>query len=179
MTVETHLVERRNGDGARVEADDLYENESYEQDERGPNQTTYWESDVERAVTSRRRQRQLKRALELQEGQHTTHGESRGSQNNAEDTRRVAETFSSKLDMTPYQRRRVAHLVTDVLDINSFGPYSREKVILSVVNVVAREDMAYGGELMEDRDDFKALLEDVDADLDELRRLRGLVSDRL
>jgi len=86
------------------------------------------------------------------------------------------------LDMAASQKERIKHLVIDVLNLRSYGPYSSEKIILAVINVVAREQ----GRFIEDEDGFEKLMADVEIthddgkpDKDTMRRLRELTRDRM
>lgn len=147
-------------------------------DQRANTRTTYFESDVDSLAVSKRRKRTLKRILKRQEGQHVNSEkyDSRGQQNHNEDKRRMARTLAGQADLTASQRDRVEHLITDVLSITSFGQYSTEQVVLGTVNVVARED----GRWIEDEPQFHDLMSDVGIEsLDTIKRLRGLVRDRL
>lgn len=185
MGVHPHELSREEGDGAGDEIDDLYDSEEYQtKDQRAETRTTYYESDIDKHVTDPRLAKQLRRALQWQEGQYTTseNDKSRGQQNHEEDKRRVVGTLGSQLDLTKQQKARTEHLVLDVISVNSFGSYSMEQVTLAVINVVARES----GRWIEDENDFRNYMERVGikngeghADLDTMRRLRALVRERV
>lgn len=184
MGVHEHNVARAEGDGAGDEIDDLYDGEEYQtKDQRAETRTTFYERDIEQHCTSKRQANQLKRALRLQEGEHVNgSGKSRGSQNNEEDKRRLVGTIGSQLSLTQAQKARVEHLVLDVMSVNSFGRYSMEQVILATINVVAREH----GRWIEDEEEFREYAEQVGltndqgrADMDTIKRLRGLVRERV
>lgn len=180
MAVHEHEVARAEGDGAGDEIDDLYDGEEYQtKDQRAETRTTFYERDIDKHCTSRRQANQLKRALRLHEGERKPN---RGQENYKEDKRRLIGIIGSQLDLTNGQKQRVKHLVMDVMSVNSFGYYSSEQVILATVNVVVRED----GRWIEDEDDFRDYMEQVGitndedrADLDTMKRLRGLVRDRI
>lgn len=184
MGVHEHQVARAEGDGAGDEIDDLYDGEEYQtKDERAETRTTFYERDIDKHCTSRRQANQLKRALRLQEGEHVNgSGKDRGTQNHEEYQRRLIGIIGSQLDLTNGQKQRVKHLVMDVMSVNSFGYYSSEQVILATVNVVVRED----GRWIEDEDEFHEYMEKVGvtndedrADLETMKRLRGLVRERI
>lgn len=184
MSVHEHLVARNEGNGAGDEIDDLYDGEEYKtKDQRAETRTTFYERDIDTHCTSKRQAQQLKRALRLQEGEHVNgSGKSRGSQNTEEDKRRLVGIIGSQLSLTDGQKRRVNHLVLDVMSVNSFGYYSSEQVILATVNVVVRED----GRWIEDEDEFRDYMEKVGitnengrADLNTMKRLRTLVHERV
>lgn len=173
MAVEEHNIDRSAGSGSAAAIDDKYDGEEYStKDKRAETRTTYYKRDVERAAISERQKQHLKRALRWHEGEGAPN---RKDRNNKEWQRRRAGTICARVDLTPYQKRRVMHLIHDVLDINSFGPYSTEKVALGVVNVVARED----GRWIEDEPQFKKLAGEFDVKPDKLRQIRSLVRERL
>lgn len=185
--VQSHLVERGEGSGSRAEIQDKYDGEEYDdKDERANTDTTFYRRDIERLEISERRKRRLRRMLRRQEGENP--GETyyqgrpdRHQQNAAEWKRRVVSAFASQLELTASQKARTKHLVNDVLDINSFGYYSTEQVVLAVVNVVARED----GRWIEDEAKFREIMQesgiekDGTPDMESMRQLRRMVNDRL
>lgn len=179
MPVPEHNVAREKGNGSRSALEDEKTGDIWEtKDQRAETRTTFYERDIDKLNVSDRRKRQLKRALKRQEGQHVNSKEydSRGQQNHREDKRRLIGSFAGQLELTPAQKKRVNHLVMDVISVNSFGSYSSEQVILAVVNVVARED----GRWIEDEDDFRVIMENVGIDgLETMKRLRSLVRDRI
>lgn len=185
MPHHEHNVSRGHGDGAGEEIEDMYDGEEYEtKDQRSPKRTTYYESDIYKHCTDGRHAFHLRRAMKYQEGQQVDAGSDakpRSVQNHEEDQRRMIGTICSQLDMTPAQKKRVRHLVMDVISVNSFGQYSSEQVILAVINVVAREDER----LIEDEDAFMQYMidvgittEDGNADKKTMRRLRRMVRER-
>jgi hypothetical protein len=184
MGVHEHEVARSEGDGAGDEIDDLYDGEEYQtKDQRAETRTTFYERDIDTHCTSSRYAKQLKRALRLQEGEHVNgSGKDRGTQNHEEYQRRVIGIIGSQLDLTDGQKKRVKHLVMDVMSVNSFGYYSSEQVILATANVVARED----GRWIEEEEPFRDYMEHVGitndedrADLETMKRLRSLVKERI
>lgn len=185
MTVEESKIDRTKGNGSRTAMEDEKTGDLWaSKDQRADTKTTYYSSDVDSLHTSPRRKKQLKRMLRMQEGEQVNVPEfdSRGQQNHKEDKRRMVSVLCSQLSMTPVQTERVKHLIMDVVDINSFGPYSFEQVIVGTINVVAREDERW----IEDETQFKKFLTHVDIsdddgtpDLRKLRRLRGLVQERV
>lgn len=184
MSVQSHKVARHEGDGSGDEIDDLYDGEEYQtKDQRAETRTTFYKKDIDKHVTDPRRARQLKRALRYQEGEYVNNvGQSRGSQNNEEDQRRLIGTIGSQLSLTKAQKSRVEHLVLDVMSVNSFGRYSMEQVILATINVVARES----GRWIEDEPQFREYAETVGltnemerADMETIKRLRSLVRERV
>lgn len=180
--VESHLLDNSEGNGSGSQIDDKYDSEEYTtKDQRAQTETTFYRSDINETVNGHHRRRQMKRALRYHEGEHVNaeDEDSRGQQNHKEWKRRLVGTLTSQMEMTKHQQSRVKHLVLDVLDINSFGPYKTEEVILGVMSMVAREDMSRHGKHLDDRKDFINLCHSVDTSLENVRRCRELVSERL
>lgn len=179
MKVEEHNVDRQKGSGSLSSIEDEMTGDKFDtKDERAGTHTTFYMSDVESLPISKARKNQFYRMHNRQEGQHvnSTEYDSRGTQNYKEDVRRFITTTGSQLELTPAQKKRVKHLVMDILDINSFGSYSSEKVVLGTTNVVARED----GRYIEDEAQFQDFMEAVGIEnLSTMRRLRELVRERL
>lgn len=189
--VEPHKLDRGEGTGSRDPIDDLYDSEEYkDKDTRAPTETMFYDRDIDKLKISARRKKRLRRMLRRQEGQqpgeaYSTKYDDRKQQNRSEWKRRVVSVFASQLDLTRAQKERVKHLVNDVLDINSFGFYSTEEVVLATVNVVARED----GRFIEDEEQFRNIMVDTGVfieddddkrpDMNTMKSLRKLVRDRL
>jgi len=188
--VESHRLHRGEGDGSRSEIDDMYDDQEYEEKEPAPpTRTTFHRGDIERLQVSERRKERLRRMRSRQEGKNPGETYYQGrqdytQQNRSEWKRRVVSTFASQVELTTAQKERVKHLINDVLDINTFGYYSTEQVVLATINVVARED----GRFIEDEESFRSLMveanvvkgdEDATPDLDTMRSLRRLVRDKL
>jgi hypothetical protein len=179
--LQPQQVEAKEGDGALDAIANKYDGEKYaHRDERADTKTTFWERDIDQMKASKRRKKRMKRLMRRQEGSRM--GESymknqnnREQQNRNEWKRRLVHTYVAQLDMTRHQKERTKHLIKDVIDINSFGHYSTEEVILAVINVVARED----GRWIEDEEMFRKLADDAGLDLTQMRRLRELVHERL
>lgn len=187
--VEAHQVARGEGNGSRAKIQDKYDSTEYEdKDQRAETRTTFYRRDIERLHVSERRKKRLRRALQRQEGMDYGEGtvkdktrEQRKQRNRAEWKRRVISAFASQLELTRAQKRRSMHIVKDVLDINSFGYYSTEQVVLAVINVVARED----GRWIEDEALFRKMMKesgietDGTPDMESMRQLRRMVNDRI
>jgi len=183
--VEEEKLYRGKGAGSRNSmGDEMVTSEWSSKDKRAGTHTTYYASDVDDLDVSQRRKKDLKRILRLQEGEHQNSSKykDRSAQNRIEDQRRWIDSFASQLDMAASQKERIKYLVIDVLNLRSYGPYSSEKIILAVINVVAREQ----GRFIEDEDGFENLMADVEIthddgkpDKDTMRRLRELTRDRM
>lgn len=185
--VQSHRLTRDEGNGSRDSIDDKYDGEEYnDKDERADTRTTFYDRDIERLEVSQQRKRRLRRMLRRQEGENPGEAYYQGrrdrtQQNRGEWKRRIVSTFASQLDLTRSQKERTKHLVNDVLDINTFGYYSTEEVVLATVNVVARED----GRWIEDERKFRELMTDSGLhndgtpDLDGLKTLRRMVRNRI
>lgn len=179
-------IERRAGAGSRSDTDDEYEADSFRHDERADTETTFFESDIQKLRVSERRKQQLRDMLKRQEGSDQfepsrSGRRSRNEQNREEWKRRVADTYCAQAELTRAQKERVKHLVLDVLDIQSFGPYAAEEIVIATINVVAREQ----GRWIEDEEQFRDLAADAGVEVDgrpdmqTLKRLRRLVRDRI
>lgn len=186
MGIQSHLVANSPNDGSRDDMrGDKYDEERYEsRDKRSETDTTFFEHDVDDLQISERRKKEYRRMLRRQEGEdpgeaYSQEYKNREQQNRKEWKRRMVETFSAQLDLTRYQKQRSLHLIMDVVDINSFGHYATEQVILAVINRVARED----GRMIEDEDVFRGLATDVGFEetevVEKMKSLRGMVRERL
>lgn len=183
--VREEQLYRGKGSGSRSAMGDVMVGDKWDsKDQRAGTHTTFYTKDIDSLSVSKGRKQCLKRILRLQEGEHQNSKQfaSRGSQNHREDKRRFVGAMCSQLSVTPAQKKRIEHLVMDVLDINSYGMYSTEKVILSVINVVVRED----GRYIEEESKFQELMGNVGIvtesekpDLRRMRRLRELTRERL
>lgn len=180
-TLQKHQVEAKQGDGSLDEIENMYDGEKYpHRDERANTDTTFWASDIEQLSVSRGRKQRLKRMLRRQEGEnpgetYSSSRDDRTQQNRSEWKRRIVHTYAANLDLTTHQKERSKHIVNDVIDINTFGHFSTEEVILGVVNVVARED----GRWIEDEDQFRRLADDAGLELSDLKTIRGMIRSRL
>lgn len=107
----------------------------------------------------------------------------RKAQNDQSDSLRWTETFAGHLDLSPYQRARALYIV-DNLTFSDYLPYSKEKVIMSILSLVA--DVDASGDIdefeLEDwiiyQDSFVGLMDDIGMDKGELWTLRRRVYDR-
>jgi len=178
MPVDERNLDRGKGSGSRSAIEDEKMGDCWEtRDQRSDTRTTYYARDVDSLSISVARKRQLKRMLKRQEGQHVNSDkyDSRGQQNHKEDKRRMVGSFGSQLGLTSAQKKRVEHLIMSVLDINSFGSYSCEQVVLGTINVVARED----GRWIEDEKTFYDLMEATETTATQAKRLREMVRERV
>lgn len=185
MPYHEYEIDDEAGSGSRSALEDTKTGDIWEtKDQRAETRTMYTERDIDKHCTDPRYAAHLRRALRFQEGEHVnaTGHKSRGQQNHEEDKRRLVSIYSSQLNLTDAQKERVEHLTMDVVDINSFGHYSMEQVILTVINVVTRED----GRWIEDEDRFREFMERVGitnssgvADLNKMHRLRALAKERI
>lgn len=179
MVQETQL-ERGNGSGSRVEADDMYEDEAYRHDERADTETTFFESDINNMEVSHRKKERLRRMLRRQEGEnpgetYSNDRDDRTQQNRTEWQRRVVATQAAQLELTPHQKERAKHLILDVLEINRFAKFSIEEVSLAVISIVANED----GRWIRDEDQYKQLLREVGMSIDGVTRARKMARKHL
>jgi hypothetical protein len=191
MTVPEHQLDRSEGNGSSAGIDDKYDGTEYQsKDKRSDTKTTFYEHDIDSLEVSQRRKRQLKRSLRRNEGEDFGEGttkdrnyRSRKKQNREEWRRRIVLTYASQAELTDRQKERCVHWMMDVLEMTSFGPYSKEKIALGVVNVVGNSE----GRMLEDEELFQDLMraaeitldDDETPDHDTMGRLRGLVRDRI
>lgn len=187
MNVLPEDVDDTQGTGSRSALEDEKMGDMWEtKDQRSDTHTTFYESDIERLNVSQARKKRLKRMLKRQEGQNygeastgqTTRRE-RKQQNREEDRRRDIEVFSSQLGLTKHQKRRVMHIVLDVISVNSYGNYSAEEVILGVITYVCMEDMGVNGVHVDDREKFHELVGDMDTNMNRVKGARQITRRRL
>jgi hypothetical protein len=182
MDVLPEDVDSEKGSGSRTEIEDEKTGDKWEtKDQRADTHTTFYERDIDRLNVSGARKRRLKRILRFQEGEQVNSDkyDSRGQQNHKEDKRRLIGAFTSQLDLTDHQKRRVRHLIMDVVEVNSYGNYSTEEVILGVITYVCMEDMGSNGVHVDDRDAFHRIADDVDTSMDRIKGARQITRDRL
>lgn len=159
----SHIFDVGGGNGASNETDELIdENAIIENDGRSDTRTFFYPSQA-----PERQQRKFKRLIRWQDGEGDSQ---RDVENRAADRRRAVETFCGHLDMTPYHRERVKHVMEGV-NMSHMAHYSSEKVILAIISLVANEDNRF----IRDEPTFRNLLNDVGSDLRELKRIRELV----
>lgn len=163
----SHVFDVGSGSGASNDVDELIdENAIVEHDGRATTRTFYYPQEAPERV-----RKKFARMLRWQEGERddSTPGGRRG-QNLRADTRRWSDTFTSQLEMTPHQRRRVECIVED-LTMSHMAHYSAQEVILGTITIVANEDNRF----VRDEQAFKELVEDVGSDMYTIKRIRGLV----
>lgn len=105
---------------------------------------------------------------------------SRRSDNFNADVKRWVQTFSTQLNLTAYQKRRVAFVV-DEIDLSTFGSIPAEHVILGAITLVVDEDTDADPESWcpDDwiiyRDDFESMMDTVQMERDQLWTVRKRV----
>lgn len=185
MPVHEHRVDSEKGSGSRSEmGDEMVGDKWVTKDQRADTWTTFFESDIEQLPVSRRRKWRLKRMARRQEGENSSETyysdrNDRTQQNREEDRRRDVETFCSQLDLTPHQKKRVKHIILDVVSINSYGNYSAEEVILGAITYVCMEDLGESGVHVDDRKDFHRLVSELDTDMQRVKGARKLTRKKL
>lgn len=185
MKVHEHQVADEEGNGSRSRIEDQKTGDKWStKDSRADTQTTFYRRDIEELNVSLRRKRELKRILKRQEGQND--GETyysgrsdRTQQNRREHRRRDIEIFASQLGLTPHQKRRVMHIVLDVIEVNTYGNYAAEEVILGVITYVCMEDMGSNGVHVDDRQAFHELVTEMNTDMDRVKGARQITRRRL
>lgn len=182
MVVPEHRVANEQGDGSRSEIEDEKTGDIWDtKDQRADTETTFYKSDIDRLNVSQAQKHRLKRALRLQEGEQVNSDEydSRGQQNHKEDKRRLIGAFTSQLGLTPHQKERITHIVMDVVEVNSYGNYSIEEVVLGVITYVCMEDIGMTGTHVDDRDVFQRIASDIDTTMDRIKRARNITRERI
>lgn len=182
MHVLPEDVDDSQGTGSRSTIDDEKMKDEWEtRDQRADTHTTFFEQDIDKLNVSAEKKRRLKRILRLQEGEQVNSDEydSRGQQNHKEDKRRLIGTFTAQLGLTQHQKSRVRHIVMDVIEVNSYGNYSMEEVILGVITYVCMEDMSDNGVHVDDRETFHQLADSVDTSMERVRGARQITTRRL
>lgn len=83
------------------------------------------------------------------------------------------DTFCANLDLTPYQKQRVRKIITDV-NLNHFGPYTVEMVVLATISLVAEAD----GRFIRDERAYHKLVMGVDTSLKTIKNIRSLLHEK-
>lgn len=168
---KTHLFWAGDGAGSNEAIDDIIDQEAIiENDGRSNTRTFFYPGDA--VYESVERERQFQRLIRWQDGEgHPS--ESRAAANFKADMKRTAQTFCSQCEFTPHQTRRVEYVMKD-LDVNSYGHYSTEKVILAVMSLVANEDRR----LLRDEQTFRDLVDDVGMTMEQVRTVRLMTRQR-
>lgn len=168
---KSHLFESGDGSGSNAAIDDVIDQEAIiENDGRSNTRTFFYPEDAE--YDSKQKEKQYKRLIRWQDGErHPT--ESRAAANFKADMRRTAETFCSQCGFTTHQTDRVAYIM-EKLNVNSYGHYSTEKVILAVMSLVANEDKR----LLRDEPIFRDLAEQVGMSMEQVRTVRRMTRER-
>lgn len=157
-------IDRGIGSGASSWVDEQYEDAPTAHDGRAKTRTGFNPNDADDP-------HKWKRLNKLQEGVGDSE---RKARNRTADHRRWINMFTTRLECTTHQQRRVHHVIGDI-EMDHMAHYSAEKVILGTISLVADADASRHGTPMRDREDFRTLLTSVDSDLKELRSIRKLV----
>lgn len=165
----SYLFDTGFGAGSNQELDDMIDDAGIiNNDGRSNTRTTFLVGDA--SYESKKRYKQYKRLAKVNDGMWNSN---RAADNFKADMRRITKTFCSQVDMRERQQERVQWVMDD-MDINSFGSYSTEKVLLGVMSLVANEDRR----LLRDEEQFHDLVLAVDMTMDEVKRVRQLIRDR-
>lgn len=159
------------GAGSNDAIDDMIDQEAIvENDGRSNTRTFFYPEDAE--YETQEQATKFRRLIRWQDGEgHPS--ESRAAANFKADMERTAKTFCSQCEFTPYQTERVLHVMDD-LDVNSYGHYSTEKVILAVMSLVANEDRRH----LRDEELFRGLVGDVGMTMEQVRTVRLMTRQR-
>jgi len=165
----SYLFDTGFGAGANKELDDMIDDAGIiNNDGRSNTRTTFLAGEA--SYDSERRYNQYKRLAKVNDGMWDSN---RAADNFKADMRRITKTFCSQVELNSRQQERVQWVMDD-MDINSFGSYSTEKVLLGVMSLVANEDRR----LLRDEDSFRGLVVSVEMTMDEVKRVRQLIRDR-
>lgn len=166
---KTHLFGRKQGDGSKTALEEIIDqNAVIENDGRSTTRTMFYAEDANYdSPVIEQRYRWL---AKLNDG---VGEKGRFTANYNADVRRFIQTLGGHLELTAYQVDRVIYVMAD-LNLNTFGPYSYEKISMAVISLVANEDRR----LIRDEPIFQTYLEDMYMDLDTLKRIRRMVVDR-
>lgn len=173
----SHTYDRSNagvsGDASKVPID---EKRVVDRDDRGGTRTGFLAADVSdgylsRAVTREgKTQKYAQWLMTLQDGHRAPN---RDVDNSKADDRRYSDTFTSALDMTTHQRRRVERIV-DSVNMKHMAHYPSEIVILGIISIVANEDDRW----VRDEHTFKELVTSLDGSMDDVKNARILVKQK-
>lgn len=136
-------------------------------DGRGDHATMFYGKD---AATPDERER-YERLASVNEGMRES-GREHKSKSNVVDKANFAKTCCSALEMTGFQQERVVWL-TERVNVNMFGHYSYEHIILALISIVANED----GRWIRDEPKFQDMMVANEIDLLQIRRLRIMMKE--
>lgn len=97
----------------------------------------------------------------------------RKDKNNKSDWKRMVDVYSGQFEFSDYQQERVQHIVNSIS--MDFGSYSHEKSILAICTIVANES----NRMIRSEDIYCDLLDSIESDKKDIRRLRKLVRGRM
>lgn len=156
----SHRFDAGDGSGAASSLEELIDdNAIIENDGRSKTRTFFYPAEADD-------EQRYSRIIRWQDGEGDP---DRDVENRAADRRRAVDTFCGVLDMSGYHKGRVKYVIED-LNMSHMAHYSSPKVILAVISLVANED----GRFIRDEAAFRALMEDVDTSLHELKKVRTL-----
>lgn len=147
-------------------------------DRRGGTRTGFDPSDVEegfltRSVMRDGKLRTYSEWLRLLQHGYRDISLSRAQENADADTQTYIQTFTSVLEMSPYQGDRVTKLVESI-NMGHMAHYPREIIVLAVISVVANEDDRW----IRDEQKFKDLVRDLDGSMEDVKNARRLVKEK-
>ena len=166
---KSHLFITTHGGGSNMAIDDIIDEEAIIENDGRSNTRTFFYPE-EGNYANRKQERQYKRLIRWQDGV----GDSgRAAANFKADNERTAKTFCSQCELTKFQTERVLYVMND-LDVNSYGHYSTEKVLLAVMSLVCNEDRR----LLRDEPQFQSLVADMGMTMEQVRRVRKMTRER-
>lgn len=97
----------------------------------------------------------------------------RKGDNESADVQTYIQTFTSFLEMTPYQGDRTTRIV-DSINMGHMAHYPREIIVLATLSIVANEDDRW----IRDEAGFKELVRDLDSSMEDVKNARILVKNK-
>jgi hypothetical protein len=144
-----------------------------DRDDRGRTRTGFDPADAEEGEMARTVYREGKKwvyAQWLRTLQNGYRDSDRDIENSSNDRESYVDVFCSRLDMTPYQQKRVQSIV-DSVNMKHMAHYPTEIVVMAIISVVANEDDRW----IREEDMFKELVRDLDGSMQAIKNARILV----
>lgn len=115
---------------------------------------------------------QYERLAKINDGMYHS---SRRTQNRKAETRRWIQTLCTRLGVSDLVVSRVQRVITSI-NMKHLGMYSKPEAILATIELVEGEQrMKRGGRPLHNEPLFHTLVDDIDSDIDTLRRVRDLI----
>lgn len=166
----SHILDLGKGSGASSSLEDhMQENFVSENDGRSKGSTFFYAG--EGSYGSKAKEQQYYRLAKLNDGMYES---DRAVQNRKADRERWVRTFCSQCELTRYQTEETLRLV-ESLNMQRFGPYPTEKIILGVMTIVCEYDYRP----LDEEPMFLIIMEDMEVSPKLLKRLREIIRKQL